>query len=91
MVVQFTASKALVNGKGRHKDSLNNIKSTKEFVVNMISEPFVEAAKCVLLHRAVAAVLPPLTNELMFKLYSHRLSKGNQRVGVVGFDAGSQR
>ena len=27
------------------KDSCNNIKTTKEFTVNMISEPFIEAAK----------------------------------------------
>ena len=27
------------------KDSCNNIKATKEFTVNIISEPFIEAAK----------------------------------------------
>lgn len=47
LMVHFSCSKPLVDGEGKHKDTLNNIKATKEFVVNMISEPFVEASKCV--------------------------------------------
>jgi flavin reductase (DIM6/NTAB) family NADH-FMN oxidoreductase RutF len=45
LMVHFSCSKPLVDGEGKHKDTLNNIKATKEFVVNMISEPFVEASK----------------------------------------------
>lgn len=46
-MVHFSASKPLVDGEGQHKDTINNIKATKEWVVNMISEPFVEASKYV--------------------------------------------
>jgi flavin reductase (DIM6/NTAB) family NADH-FMN oxidoreductase RutF len=49
LMVHFSASKPIKDGEGKHKDTLNNIKTTKEFVVNMISEPFAEASKCVAL------------------------------------------
>lgn len=44
LMVHFSTSKPFKDGEGKHKDTLNNIKSTKEFVVNMISEPFAEAS-----------------------------------------------
>lgn len=46
VVVQFSCIEPIIDGKGgRHKDAANHIKATKEFVVNMVSEPFVEASK----------------------------------------------
>ncbi|KAL7003910.1 hypothetical protein EMMF5_006546, partial [Cystobasidiomycetes sp. EMM_F5] len=44
VMVHFSATKPIVNGEGNHKDTLTNIKATKEFVINMISEPFAEAS-----------------------------------------------
>ncbi|KAK9893447.1 hypothetical protein P389DRAFT_175512 [Cystobasidium minutum MCA 4210] len=45
VIVQFSCIEPIIDGKGgRHKDAVNHIKATGEFVVNMISEPFVEAA-----------------------------------------------
>lgn len=46
VVIQFSCIEPIIDGKGgRHKDAVNHIKETGEFVVNMISEPFVEASK----------------------------------------------
>jgi len=52
-----SASKPIVDGEGKHKDTLNNIRATKEFVVNIISEPFAEASNF------TAVNAPPEINE----------------------------
>lgn len=46
VALQFSCIESIIDGKGgRHKDAANHIKATGEFVVNMISEPFVEVSK----------------------------------------------
>lgn len=44
-MVHFSCKEPLIPGRPEFKDSIKNIKATKQFVVNIISEPFAEAAK----------------------------------------------
>ena len=49
----------MVNGQGQHKDTLNNVRSTREFVVNIVSEDI-----CKQMNLASAAY-PPEVDEFV--------------------------